>query len=298
MNLHIFSKHTLTRVDEYLSTKLSSYAPATDLQTAMSYSLFNGGKRIRPMLVYASAELIGEISVLSDASAAAIESIHAYSLIHDDLPAMDDDDLRRGKPTCHIQFDEATAILAGDALQTFAFELLSEVNLGESSQQLTLMRELIQASGRHGMITGQMIDLAAQNQSLSLADLEQMHAHKTGALIRASVRMGALSAVTPPEKALTEKQLECLTSYANAIGLAFQVQDDIIDLTSDTATLGKTQFADANANKPTYPQLLGLDGAQSLVLKLHQQAMDEITLFGDKAQTLTAIANYIINRNH
>jgi len=293
VNLKQFSTYTQTRVDQYLDHQLNDYAPANQLHNAMRYSLFNGGKRIRPMLAYASAQLVGEINALTDATAAAIESIHAYSLIHDDLPAMDDDDLRRGKPTCHIQFDEATAILAGDALQTFAFELLSQPQLDNTPRQLTLIQELVSASGRHGMITGQMIDLSSENKNISLDELEQMHLHKTGALIKASVRMGALS--TGKVDALLLSKLD---AYAHAIGLAFQVQDDIIDLTSDTQTLGKTQFSDAEANKATYPKLLGLEGAKALVLRLHKQALSQISDFGDKSQPLTELANYIIDRNH
>lgn len=297
MNLQQFSAYTLTRVDEYLSNKLSSYAPANQLHSAMNYSLFNGGKRIRPMLTYATAQLFGDISSLTDAAAASIESIHAYSLIHDDLPAMDDDDLRRGKPTSHIQFGEATAILAGDALQTFAFEMLSDASLAAPQQQLILIQELTKAAGRHGMITGQMIDLDSLNKEISIEELEQMHSHKTGALIKASVRMGALS-VAQYEEIKNSNEFRALDEYATIIGLAFQVQDDIIDLTSDTKTLGKTQFSDSDANKPTYPKLLGLDGAQSLVKELHQQAMDQIAIFGNKGRPLADIANYIIDRNH
>jgi farnesyl diphosphate synthase/geranylgeranyl diphosphate synthase type II len=293
VNLKQFSTYTQTRVDQYLEQQLSDYAPANQLHNAMRYSLFNGGKRIRPMLAYASAQLTGEINNFTDAAAAALESIHAYSLIHDDLPAMDDDNLRRGKPTCHIQFDEATAILAGDALQTFAFELLSQAQLGDTSKQLILIQELVVASGRQGMITGQMIDLSSENKDISLSELELMHQHKTGALIKASVRMGALSSGHVDQAVLTK-----LDAYANAIGLAFQVQDDIIDLTSDTQTLGKTQFSDAEANKATYPKLLGLDGAKALVLRLHEQALSQIKDFGDKSQPLTELANYIIDRNH
>jgi len=293
VNLKQFSTYTQTRVDQYLEQQLSDYAPANQLHNAMRYSLFNGGKRIRPMLAYASAQLIGDINDYTDASAAALESIHAYSLIHDDLPAMDDDDLRRGKPTCHIQFDEATAILAGDALQTFAFELLSAPSLKDSVRQLTLIQELVKSSGREGMITGQMIDLSSENKNISLAELELMHQHKTGALIKASVRMGALSTGQVDPQVLSK-----LDAYANAIGLAFQVQDDIIDLTSDTQTLGKTQFSDAEANKATYPKLLGLEGAKALVLRLHEQALSQISDFGDKSQPLTELANYIIDRNH
>lgn len=296
MSLQQLSQSTLTRVDRYLSNKLSTYAPATHLHEAMEYSLFNGGKRIRPMLVYATAQLINGITQATDAAAAAIESIHAYSLIHDDLPAMDNDDLRRGKPTSHIKFDEATAILAGDALQTFAFELLSDKELAMPTKQLQLIQELTQASGRHGMIAGQMIDLSSLNKELSLEELEQMHSHKTGALIKASVRMGALSATT--EEIKHSKEFESLSIYADTIGLAFQVQDDIIDLTSDTNTLGKTQFSDAEANKPTYPKLLGLNGSKLLVQQLHQKAMDQIITFGKKGQPLADIANYIIKRDH
>jgi len=293
VNLKQFSTFTQTRVDQYLDHQLNDYTPANQLHNAMRYSLFNGGKRIRPMLAYASAQLVGEINAFTDATAAAIESIHAYSLIHDDLPAMDNDDLRRGKPTSHIQFDEATAILAVDSLQTFAFELLSQPQLGNTSRQLTLIQELVLASGRHGMITGQMIDLSSENKNIRLDELEQMHLHKTGALIKASVRMGALSTGQVDTQVLTK-----LDAYAHAIGLAFQVQDDIIDLTSDTQTLGKTQFSDAEANKATYPKLLGLEGAKALVLRLHEDALAQISEFGDKSQPLTELANYIIDRNH
>ncbi|GAB3489072.1 (2E,6E)-farnesyl diphosphate synthase [Marinomonas epiphytica] len=293
MTLDTFSTYARNRVDDYLKQALSQYTPAKDLQIAMEYSLFNGGKRVRPMLTYAAASLFTKETSLTDACAAAIEAIHAYSLVHDDLPAMDDDDLRRGKPTCHIQFDEATAILAGDALQTFAFELLSKPELNQSQNQLLLIQELSKASGRHGMVTGQMIDLSHVGENININTLEEMHQHKTGALIKASVRMGALSVAQPNTKELT-----ALDRYANAIGLAFQVQDDIIDITSDTQTLGKNQFSDAESNKPTYPKLLGLAGAQKLANELNQEAMDAISSFGEKATPLIELANYIIGRNH
>ena len=293
MTLDDFSQYARHRVDVYLRQSLGQYEPATYLQSAMAYSLFNGGKRIRPMLTYAAASLFGQANDLTDASAAAIESIHAYSLIHDDLPAMDDDDLRRGKPTCHIQYDEATAILAGDALQTFAFELLSDSKHQNTKIQLQLIQELVHASGRHGMVAGQMIDLANVGNSINIDQLEQMHQHKTGALIRASIRMGAIST-----GANSETDFASLDAYALAIGLAFQVQDDIIDITSDTITLGKTQFSDEEANKPTYPKLLGLAGAQALAQNLHNQAITAISPFGDAAQPLVELANYIIGRNH
>ncbi|MCW4631269.1 MULTISPECIES: polyprenyl synthetase family protein [Marinomonas] len=293
MTLNDFSKYARQRVDAYLTQNLDQYKPADHLQEAMAYSLFNGGKRVRPMLTYAAASLFGEANSLTDACAAAIESIHAYSLIHDDLPAMDNDDLRRGKPTCHIQYDEATAILAGDALQTFAFELLSDTKHQNIKIQLQLIQELVVASGRHGMVTGQMIDLANVGKDIDINALEQMHQHKTGALIRASIRMGAIST-----GANNEAELAALDAYAIAIGLAFQVQDDIIDITSDTTTLGKTQFSDEDANKPTYPKLLGLEGAQLLAQRLHEQAITAISPFGDAAQPLVELANYIIGRNH
>ncbi|CUB04857.1 (2E,6E)-farnesyl diphosphate synthase [Marinomonas fungiae] len=293
MNLEQFSHYACERVNRYLDQTLSDYAPANGLQEAMRYSLFNGGKRVRPMLTYAVAQLFDEPNELTDACAAAVESIHAYSLIHDDLPAMDDDDLRRGKPTCHIQFDEATAILAGDALQTYAFELLCQEKLNQASTQLAVINTLQQASGRLGMVTGQMIDLSNVNKEMTLEELELMHRHKTGAIIRAAVRMGAQSVgVTNTD------QLQALDNYAAAIGLAFQVQDDIIDITSDTQTLGKTQFSDADANKPTYPKLLGLEGAQALAKRLHDDAIEQVMSFGPKATPLVELANYIIARNH
>ena len=267
-------------------------ADANRLQDAMSYSMLNGGKRVRPMLVYAAAQAVGASMVHADIAAAAVEMIHAYSLVHDDLPAMDDDDLRRGKPTCHIQFDEATAILAGDALQTQAFQILSTPMDGlTAQQQLTLVNTLAQASGAFGMAGGQSLDLEAVNQTVDLTYLENMHNHKTGALILASVLMGAHCGST-----LSKDTLTSLTTYAKAIGLAFQVQDDILDVVSDTETLGKTQGADAANNKPTYVSLLGLEGAKQKAHELHKAALDAIEPLGDKAGPLAHIANYIIER--
>lgn len=267
-------------------------ADANRLQDAMSYSMLNGGKRVRPMLVYAAAQAVGASMVHADIAAAAVEMIHAYSLVHDDLPAMDDDDLRRGKPTCHIQFDEATAILAGDALQTQAFQILSAPIDGlTAQQQLTLVNTLAQASGAFGMAGGQSLDLEAVNQTVDLTYLENMHNHKTGALILASVLMGAHCG-----SALSKDTLTALTTYARAIGLAFQVQDDILDVVSDTQTLGKTQGADAANNKPTYVSLLGLEGAKQKAHELHKAALDAIEPLGDKAGPLAHIANYIIER--
>ncbi|MCZ2721632.1 (2E,6E)-farnesyl diphosphate synthase [Marinomonas sp. 15G1-11] len=293
MNLQQLRTLSSERVDSYLKTSLSTYQAANSLHTAMLYSLFNGGKRVRPMLVYASAQLFGPITPLTDASAAAVEAIHAYSLVHDDLPAMDDDDLRRGQPTCHIKFDEATAILAGDALQTFAFEMLSDASLESAATQIQLVQTLAKASGRHGMVTGQMIDLTSVNQTIDRQTLELMHQHKTGALIKAAIKMGAISAQCQDPKAL-----DALDGYAHAIGLAFQVQDDILDITSDTQTLGKNQFSDEDANKPTYPKLLGLEASKQLVIDLHQQASEQIRPFAEKGKSLVELANYIIHRNH
>ncbi|HWV15349.1 MAG TPA: farnesyl diphosphate synthase [Cellvibrio sp.] len=271
---------------------------STQLRAAMRYSLFNGGKRVRPTLAYASALAISEAAMddnhqaLLDRVACALESLHSYSLVHDDLPAMDDDDLRRGKPTCHIAYDEATAILAGDALQTFAFELLCDIENVAAPTQLALIKQLAQASGASGMVLGQAIDLAAVDKQLDLAQLENMHRHKTGALIRASVSMGATALNA------SRAQLAALDTYAAAIGLAFQVQDDILDVTADTQTLGKQQGADIARNKPTYVALLGLDAARAKAQELHQQALAALEGFDSKANYLRALSEYIIARGH
>lgn len=266
---------------------------APKLQEAMEYSLFNGGKRVRPVLAYAAAKACGADQKVADLPAAALEMIHSYSLVHDDLPAMDDDDLRRGKPTCHIAFDEATAILAGDALQTLAFEILSRdsQNPLSTEQRLKMIQQLSQASGASGMCGGQSIDLEAVGHQVDLAYLENMHNHKTGALIYAAVIMGALC---NPD--VTETQLKQLAQYAKAIGLAFQVQDDILDVISDTETLGKAQGADAALNKPTYVSLLGLEGARAKAQELHEVALSAIEPFGEKAQWLRAVSDYIVQR--
>ena len=286
------------RVDSALQNLLPVTMGAGErLRDAMRYSLFNGGKRVRPILVYASGLAVGgALSPAQQASldtiACALECIHAYSLVHDDLPAMDDDDLRRGKPTCHIAFDEATAILAGDALQTLAFELLSEAPHLDDACKITLLQQLTRASGVRGMVLGQSIDLAAVNHQLDLTQLETMHRHKTGALISASVAMGAIAC------GADEPRLHALGTYAAAIGLAFQVQDDILDVITDTATLGKQQGADIARNKPTYVSLLGLDNARAKARELHQQALAALTEFDQRAQPLRALSAYIIERSH
>lgn len=290
-----YSQACMERVDNALKQQISSEpAHAKQLQAAAEYSLFNGGKRIRPLLVYATAHALGADTKHADYPAVAVEMIHAYSLVHDDLPAMDDDNLRRGKPTCHIAFNEATAILAGDALQTQAFSVLSQANTGLSAQQqLSMIQILASSSGLVGMAGGQSLDLEAVDKEVDLDYLENMHLQKTGALIKASVLMGAYC-----HKEVSADTLASLANYAQAIGLAFQVQDDILDVISDTQTLGKTQGADIANNKPTYVSLLGLKGAQEKALQLHQQATDALKPLGDRACHLVDIANYIIERTH
>lgn len=314
-NFERFIADCRLRVDAALHNLLPRVADSGErLREAMRYSLFNGGKRVRPILVYASAYAINHAPAPErqlgpeqqsskqqanlkqqqslDLIACALECIHAYSLVHDDLPAMDDDDLRRGKPTCHIAYDEATAILAGDALQTLAFELLSEAPHLTPDIQISLLQQLTRASGVKGMVLGQAIDLAAVNHQLDLTALETMHRHKTGALICASVTMGARAC------GASIKQIEALEIYAAAVGLAFQVQDDILDVTADTVTLGKQQGADIARNKPTYVSLLGLEQARAKAQELHQQALAAISDLGEGADYLRALSAYIVERNH
>lgn len=263
------------------------------LHQAMRYAVLGGGKRIRPVLVYAAGEAFAVPAQTLDAPACAVEMIHAYSLIHDDLPAMDNDDLRRGKPTCHRAFDEATAILAGDALQALAFEALaSDAALAVSAPvRVRMINILATASGSRGMAGGQAIDLAAVGRELTVAQLENMHVHKTGALIRASVQLGVLC-----HTGLTDSEFEHLSRYAHCIGLAFQIKDDILDIEVDTETLGKPQGSDLAQNKPTYPRLLGLDGAKQAAQRLHDEALGELRSFGPAADGLRWIADYIVTR--
>ena len=265
------------------------------LHKAMRYSVLDGGKRMRPMLTYCTGKMLGLSPDLLDAPACAAEFIHVYSLIHDDLPAMDDDDLRRGKPTSHVAFDEATAILAGDALQALAFEILAtDPTLTiDSSNRLKMITILAKASGSQGMVGGQAIDLESVGTELTLPELENMHIHKTGALIRASINMAVMA--KPDLDPSTGKKLD---HYAKCIGLSFQVQDDILDRESDTATLGKTQGKDVDNDKPTYPALLGLTGAKEKAQELHTQAVDSLSDFGSEADLLRDLSLYIIQRNH
>ncbi|MCG3843779.1 (2E,6E)-farnesyl diphosphate synthase [Photobacterium damselae] len=265
------------------------------LLKAMKYGTLLGGKRVRPFLTYVTGNMLGVNEENLDTPAAAIECIHAYSLIHDDLPAMDDDELRRGQPTCHIAFDEATAVLAGDALQTLAFEILAEgtLSIDGESQRIKMIKELAQASGAAGMCMGQALDLDGEGKHLGLTQLEQIHKHKTGALIRCAVRLGALAA---GEKGL--EILPQLNTYAEAIGLAFQVQDDILDVISDTETLGKPQGSDIALDKSTYPALLGLEGAQQKAQQLYQEAVQALEAIPYDTTQLEVFARYLIERKN
>ena len=270
---------------------------SSPLVNAMHYGALLGGKRLRPFLVYATGEMLHADPASLDAPAAAVECIHAYSLIHDDLPAMDDDALRRGQPTCHIKYGEDTAILAGDALQTLAFSILTDTPMpGVSAEyRLMMLSELAQASGVAGMCGGQALDLAAEGQSVDLVQLEQIHRHKTGALIRAAVRLGALAAGEAGRGALP-----ALDRYADAIGLAFQVQDDILDVVGDTAIIGNRQGADQHLGKSTYPSLLGLEQARAKARDLYQEALDALEILAAQSYNTTALqalASFIIERD-
>ena len=290
------------RFEDYLASRLTDYSQdigqtpqAQAFIDALAYSSLAGGKRIRAMLVYMAANACqtdnAPTAAMTDAAAAAIELVHCYSLIHDDLPAMDDDDLRRGKPSCHVQFGEANAILAGDALQTLAFELLANEGDGKAELRIGLVRELSRASGANGMVGGQAIDLAVVNQNISYDELVNMHALKTGALIDAATHMGCLCAGGNSEQA------KALRHYAQAIGLAFQVQDDILDIEGSSEQTGKPQGTDIAANKPTYPAIMGLSEAKAKAQSLCDEALEALTDFGANADPLRSLATYIIQRS-
>ena len=266
----------------------------TNLHEAMRYAVLSGGKRIRPILVYATGETFGVNLTSLDGPAVAVELIHAYSLIHDDLPAMDNDNLRRGVPTCHKAFGVDTAILAGDAIQALSFYVLAnnQNSVIKPEQLIKMISCLAEYSGSLGMAGGQAIDIASVGKSLTLEELEKMHKRKTGALIRASVEMGALSA-----NGLNNQQYTAICDYADNIGLAFQIQDDILDIESDTSVLGKPQGSDIERNKPTYPKILGLDGTKEIITELHNRAIVALDTLDINADYLRAIANYIVNRN-
>nr|WP_091935545.1 farnesyl diphosphate synthase [Propionivibrio dicarboxylicus] len=261
------------------------------LHQAMRYASLGGGKRVRPLLAFAAGEISGATPEKLEIVSAAVELIHAYSLVHDDLPCMDDDVLRRGRPTCHVEYDEPTALLVGDSLQSLAFELLTRETLGAPKQQLEMVRLLAHASGSCGMAGGQAIDLESVGKALTQPELELMHALKTGALIRAAVLLGALCGDDIDEAALAR-----LDRFAKRLGLLFQVVDDILDCTASTATLGKTAGKDAAADKPTYVSLLGLDGAREFANELRTQAMDALSVFGAGASRLAALTDFITYR--
>jgi farnesyl diphosphate synthase len=275
---------------------MSAYLPAdtvvpVKLHAAMRYALLGGGKRVRPLLVHAAGALFGAGPAVLSRAAAAVEMIHAYSLVHDDMPCMDDDELRRGKPTVHVAYDEATALLVGDALQSQAFTVLAGVEGVPPQRVLAMVRLLADAAGSAGMCGGQAIDLDSVGLALTLEQLERMHQLKTGALLRASVVLGALAG-----KDLTEAELASLHAYSRAIGLAFQVVDDVLDATADSATLGKTAGKDAADNKPTYVSILGLEESVALAEQLRRDAHAALAAFGDGALRLRELADLIVQR--
>ncbi len=269
----------------------ASQAPAR-LHEAMRYVALDGGKRVRPLLAFAAGGLTGADTARVELAAASVELIHVYSLVHDDMPCMDDDVLRRGKPTCHVAYDEATALLVGDSLQSMAFQVLAQHRLSDEPQQQLKMLELLAvASGSCGMAGGQAIDLASVGKELTLPELELMHIHKTGALIRAAILLGALCG-----RAMSTAEEQALQHYANRVGLAFQVVDDILDTEADTATLGKTAGKDAANDKPTYVSLMGLEPARRFAADLHAEALAVLEPFGDAALRLRQLADFIVLR--
>lgn len=286
------------QIQQRTESALDQFLPAGNiapqrLHEAMRYSVMGGGKRVRALLAHAAAALCGAEADKVDVAASAVELIHAYSLVHDDMPCMDDDDLRRGKPSCHIQYDDATALLVGDALQSLAFQLLSQPGLCKKpAQQLDMVHLLATASGSRGMAGGQAIDLASVGQSLDQSELEYMHIHKTGALIRAAAMLGAHCA----EDISTEK-LKAIDHYAQSVGLAFQVVDDILDSEADTVTLGKTAGKDAQSNKPTYVTILGLSRAKTLAKELYDHAIGHVSSYGSEAKRLVQLADFITHRS-
>ncbi|MBL8458988.1 MAG: polyprenyl synthetase family protein [Zoogloea sp.] len=287
----------MTHIQERTEAALERALPSPDLapsrlHEAMRYAVLGGGKRVRPLLAHAAGDISAASPERLDRVACAIEMIHAYSLVHDDMPCMDDDTLRRGKPTVHVQFDDATALLVGDALQTLAFQHITEAALSDSAQrQLGMIRQLAIASGSRGMAGGQAIDLASVGTQLSLPELEFMHIHKTGALIRASIGLGVQCG-----RDLHEDELASLDHVGKVIGLLFQVVDDILDAEADTATLGKTAGKDAANDKPTYVSLLGVTQARALAEEMCQDALDRLAAFGNSAKRLSELTRFIVRR--
>ncbi|MDC7704271.1 polyprenyl synthetase family protein [Vogesella indigofera] len=288
----------MTATQQYVENALEAALPdeqraPQQLHQAMRYSTLQGGKRVRPLLAFAAGELVAADAANLARVACAVEMIHAYSLVHDDMPCMDDDVLRRGKPTCHVAYDEATALLVGDALQTLAFELLSRPMDGVlPQQQLTMVATLATASGHAGMAGGQAIDLASVGRSLNQTELEFMHCMKTGALIRAAVLLGAMCG-----QPLSAEETDSLDHFAKRMGLAFQVVDDVLDVEADTATLGKTAGKDEANDKPTYVSLMGLQEAKQFARELYNDALAALSPFGDKAARLKQLADYIVARS-
>jgi len=283
-----------------METALAARLPGPDvvparLHEAMRYSVLGGGKRIRPALLFAAARAVGRMEDEVEGAACAIELIHVYSLVHDDLPAMDDDDLRRGRPTCHKAFDEATAVLVGDALQTLAFHVLTRDSAlpAAPATRLRLVELLAEASGSFGMAGGQAIDLSVQGKRLDLAQIEEMHARKTGALIRVSVMMAAACAPS-----LDLRLQEALAGFAAPIGLAFQIQDDLLDVLGDVSILGKATGADSERAKPTYPSVMGIEASQDRVRLLHAQALEALAPLGPRAALLRSLADWLLSRHY
>ncbi|OLQ89327.1 geranyl transferase [Vibrio ponticus] len=287
-----FQQRNNQQLEWWLSQLPHQNQPLID---AMRYGLLLGGKRARPFLVYITGQMLGCKVEDLDTPASAVECIHAYSLIHDDLPAMDDDELRRGQPTCHIKFDEATAILTGDALQTLAFTILADGQLNPNAEatRIKMVKSLAEASGAAGMCMGQALDLQAENRSVDLQELEEIHRNKTGALMKCAIRLGALAA---GDKGIAVMPL--LDKYADAIGLAFQVQDDILDIISDTETLGKPQGSDQELNKSTYPALLGLEGAIEKANNLLHEALQALDAIPYNTELLEEFARYVVERKN
>jgi len=296
MNLSTFQQASRDRVNSTLSQTINALPEHSEtLKQAMEYALLIGGKRMRPFLVYATGKMLSVQEKDLDGPAAAIEAIHAYSLVHDDLPAMDNDDLRRGHPTCHIQFDEATAILAGDALQTLAFEILCDYPLSNvlGIKRIELIKIISRAAGYNGMCGGQAMDLAATDQHITQKQLEDLHGKKTGSLLSACVEMAIALAVD-----ITPQSRQYLMNFAKIIGLAFQVQDDILDVISDSAVLGKPQGSDQAQNKSTYPAMLGLEQAQAYLDDLHQQALQALRALPYNTQMLVSFTDFVIHRTY
>jgi farnesyl diphosphate synthase len=285
-----------SRMERALTARLPAFDLVPQrLHEAMRYSVLGGGKRIRPALLFAAAQAVGLAEDQVEAAACAIEMMHVYSLVHDDLPAMDDDDLRRGRPTCHKAFDEATALLVGDSLQPLAFQLLAADPALPSSAaiRLRLIEMLAQAVGTFGMAGGQAIDLAAQGRRLDIAQVEDMHARKTGAVIRASVLMAA-ECVPSLDPAL----YGALSTFADAVGLAFQIQDDLLDVMGDAALLGKATGADRERDKPTHPAVIGIPASQDRMRSLHERALEALAPFGARADALRSLANWLLSRQY